>query len=107
MVDEIDAEALHALLEADERPQVVDVRAPEQFARGSIPGSVNVPFERLLSDIDEVDWGRRVVFVCPLGERSRQAAQLLSAFEGIDDEAEIYNLHDGLQGWDGPWATPG
>ncbi|MFW6448148.1 MAG: rhodanese-like domain-containing protein [Halobacteriota archaeon] len=105
MVDELDAEALRGLLASDEPVQVVDVRPPIAFERGSIPGSQNVPFEQLLSGIDRVDWGRRVVFVCPLGERSRQAAQLLSAFEGVDEDAEIYNLRDGLQGWNGPWVT--
>lgn len=102
MVTELDAEELRALLEGDVEVQVVDVRPPSAFDRGAIPGSQNVPFERLLDGIDEVGWGRCVVFVCPHGERSRQAAELLTAFEGVDDTAEIFNLKDGLMAWDGP-----
>lgn len=102
MVDELDADALARLLDADGEVQVVDVRPRTAFERGAIPGSINVPFEELLAGIDEVDWGARIVFVCPYGERSRQSAELLSAFEGVDDDTEIYNLKDGLMAWDGP-----
>lgn len=105
MADEIDAETLGSLLDADANVQVVDVRPPEAYATGHIPGSENVPFERLLADIAGVDWGERVVFVCPYGERSRQATELLNAYEAIDTETAVYNLVDGLQGWDGPLVT--
>lgn len=101
MAAELDAATLGQLLEAGADVQIVDVRPRETFEHGHIPGSVNIPFERLLEDIDSVEWGDRVVFVCPYGERSRQAATLLSAYEGVD-ETTVYNLTDGLLGWDGP-----
>lgn len=102
MVAELEAAELVALLEGDGDVHVVDVRAPPAFDRGAIPGSENVPFERIIDGIEYVDWGRRVVFVCPYGERSRQSAELLSAFEGVGDEVEIFNLKGGLMAWDGP-----
>lgn len=105
MVSELDADELAALIGSDGEVQIVDVRPPSAFDQGSIPDSENVPFERLLDGIGDVDWGSRVVFVCPYGERSRQAAELLSAFAGIDDGVEIYSLRDGLMGWDGPLVT--
>lgn len=102
MVVELDVDGLTALLESDVDVQVVDVRPPSAFDRGAIPGSENVPFERLLDEIEEITWDDRVVFVCPHGERSRQAAELLSAYAGVDEGTEIYNLKDGLMAWDGP-----
>lgn len=105
MADEIDADTLEDLLATDEDVHVVDVRPTVTFETGYIPGSENVPFERLLDAIDTVDWGNRVVFVCPYGERSRQAAELLGAYEGLDPETEVYNLADGLLGWKGPLAS--
>lgn len=105
MVEPIAPDALAALLEAEADIQVVDVRHPAGFRRGHIPDSENVPFERLITAIDTVDWSDRVVFVCPYGQRSRQACELLSAFEGLADGAEVYNLEGGLQSWDGPMAV--
>ncbi|MFW6152931.1 MAG: rhodanese-like domain-containing protein [Halobacteriota archaeon] len=105
MADEIDADTLQRLLASDEDVVVVDVRPAVTFATGHIPGSENVPFERLLDELDTVDWGERVVFVCPYGERSRQAAELVGAYEGLEPGTEVYNLTDGLLGWDGPLVT--
>lgn len=101
MVEELDPGALRALLGTDAPVQVVDVRPPAAFRSGHIPAAENVPFERLIADIDGVDWGERVVFVCPYGQRSRQAGELLASYEGIAADVEIYNLEGGLQAWDG------
>lgn len=105
MVEELDADALQALLERDDSLHIVDVRHPSSFENGHIPGSENVPFERLVTSIGSVSWGDRVVFVCPYGQRSKQACELLSAFEGISDDTEVYNLQGGLEAWNGPIAV--
>lgn len=105
MVEELGPDALEALLDADAEVQVVDVRRPEGFRTGYIPGSENIPFEHLVTSIDTVSWSDRVVFVCPYGLRSRQAGELLSAYEGLPADAEVYNLDGGLQAWDGPLAV--
>jgi len=102
MVEELSASMLESLLAAEVDVQVVDVRPHEAFETGHIPGAENVPFERLLRSIEAVDWHDRVVFVCPYGETSRQAAELLSAYERISGATRVYNLADGLLGWDGP-----
>lgn len=107
MVEELDPAALRALLDADEDLQLVDVRPPAGFRSGHIPGSENVPLERLITSIGSVSWGDRVVFVCPYGQSSRQAGELLLAFEGTPDGIEVYNLEGGLQAWDGPLAVAG
>lgn len=105
MVEELGPAPLQELIASEAEVQVVDVRPPAGFDSGHIPGSENVPFERLISAIDHVSWGDRVVFVCPYGVRSRQAGELLSAYEGLPEDAEVYNLSGGLQAWDGPLAV--
>lgn len=105
MVEELDADTLAALVSGGADVQIVDVRRPEAFASGHIPDAENIPFERLLRSIDSVHWGEQVVFVCPYGERSRQAAELLSAFEGVDEATAIYNLSEGLMAWNGPFVA--
>ncbi len=105
MVEELKADVLQTLLDEGAAVQIVDVRTPESFASGHIPGSENVPFETLVTSIESVAWEDRIVFVCPYGQRSQQACQLLAAFEGIPPETEVYNLKGGLQAWDGPIAV--
>ncbi len=105
MVETITAGTLERLLASDASVQIVDVRHPAQFETGHLPRSENVPFEQLLADVGAHEWGERIVFVCPYGERSRQAAELLRAYEDLEDDVEIYNLEPGLQGWDGPLVT--
>lgn len=105
MVEELEPDDLETMLDDGEPIQVVDVRRPAGYRSGHIPDSENVPFEQLVTSIEQVSWSDRVVFVCPHGLRSRQAGELLTAYEGLGPDAEVYNLDGGLQAWDGPIAV--
>jgi thiosulfate/3-mercaptopyruvate sulfurtransferase len=110
MVEEISAAELKRQLDADEAVQVVDIRQPDAFEAGHIPGAENVPFDRFAREVDSQDWGEDIVVVCPVGESSLQAARLLEAYEGVDEDARVANLSGGYQDWDydletGPAAT--
>lgn len=100
MVDEVTPDALKARLDRDEDVQVVDIRQPGEFEAGHIPGAENVPFHRFARDVESHDWGEEIVVVCPLGESSLQAARLLEAYEGVDEDATVANLVGGYQAWD-------
>ena len=74
---------------------VVDVRQPEEYAAGHIPGSVLVPNESIgsrqpkaLPDLDAV-----LLVHCHSGVRSRQAARKLSAlgYKNVYDFGGIMN----------------
>lgn len=57
---------------------LLDVRSPQEYKNGHVPGSINVP----LPDIDEVafvaeDMDTPLYVYCHSGARSRQAASLL------------------------------
>jgi rhodanese-related sulfurtransferase len=56
---------------------VVDVREPEEFANGHVPGAVNLPQADLASRLDEVPRDRPVLVICQGGFRSLRAAQFL------------------------------
>jgi len=58
---------------------VVDVRLPEEFAAGSIPGAVNVPLETMrdASALDALPKGRPLHMLCRVGQRAYIAQRLL------------------------------
>lgn len=99
MDEEITAEELKSLLDADSEVRLVDIRNPSAFDQGHIPGSDNIPFSELPQRIEELDGDDRVVTICPLGESSIQAARLIESYEGTSD-ATVESLANGLQGWE-------
>lgn len=64
----------------------VDVREPQEFAQGHVPGAVNLPMSRLTSQLDRLDRDRRVHVVCASGNRSGAMTELLRAagFDAVD-----------------------
>ena len=99
MDGEIDPDEVHALLETDEDVTVVDIRSPEAFRRGHLPGSVCIPLPRLPASVDRLDGADRVVTVCPHGEASVRAARLIAAYEGLAEDAPVESMAGGLDAW--------
>lgn len=57
---------------------LVDVRTPEEYRNGRIPGSINVPLQTLERMIDSAENMEVPLFVyCQSGVRSRQAVSIL------------------------------
>jgi len=59
---------------------LVDVRTPQEYAQGALPGAVNVPLQTLLAGMQRLDPSSPVILYCASGMRSQQAAQALSLF---------------------------
>ena len=89
-------QALSAALEApeDERPQVLDVRTPEEFAAGRVPGAVLIPHDQLASRLDQLDKSRPVIVYCRSGRRSTLAETVLRG-AGFD----VTQLQGSWQAW--------
>jgi len=67
---------------------IVDVRTPQEFDQGKIPGSINIPVNRIASQIDRLkSMDRPIVVCCASGMRSGMAKTLLKK-AGIK---EVYN----------------
>ncbi|MDL2345362.1 FAD-dependent oxidoreductase [Deinococcus sp. MIMF12] len=79
---------------------VVDVREPAEYARGSIPGAVNVPLNDLRSRLDELR-EQPVLVYCQVGQRGHAAARLLTEL-GVD----AVNLDGGFLTWQAGRAVP-
>ena len=73
-VREIDIDALES------RPNdalVLDVREPEEYAHGHVPGALNLPQADLASRLEEVPRDRPLITLCERGTRSYRAGQFL------------------------------
>lgn len=105
MDGEIPPDELAALLDRDAAVRVVDIRSPSAYARGHIPGSENVPFPRLVGSVERFAGAERIVTVCPHGESSVQAANLIASYEGLDADATVESLAGGLNAWEGEVAA--
>lgn len=59
--------------------QVVDVRTPQEFAQGHLPGSINVPLQELDQTMAQAlpDKKKLIMVYCRSGQRSGQAARML------------------------------
>lgn len=92
---------LFARLTAGEPLLVVDLRSPEAYARGHLPGAVNLPFgPALAAALPRLPAGRTLVFCSATGQSSSQATALLNILG-----RPALHLHSG---WErGVKATPG
>ncbi|WP_367916235.1 rhodanese-like domain-containing protein [Leadbetterella sp. DM7] len=57
---------------------LVDVRTPGEFASGSVKGAVNIPLDKLPSQLGKFKNRNNVVVFCRSGGRSAQAKALLN-----------------------------
>jgi len=79
---------------------LVDVRQPEEYQQGHIPGAVLIPLGELASRQGELEQhrGKQLVFCCRSGARSGRAAAWASASLELPS---VYNLVGGFLAWRG------
>jgi rhodanese-related sulfurtransferase len=96
---ETPAQELQQRQAAGEKVLVVDVRSPEEFAAGHVPGAINVPLDHLTGGEAQLkEWKQRpVVLYCRSGRRSALAAGTLEK-AGF---AKLEHLSGDMQGWEG------
>jgi rhodanese-related sulfurtransferase len=94
-VPEIDVATLAGDRAAGKDVQIVDVREPNEWAAGHLPGAVLIPLAQLAQRARELDPERPVVVVCRSGNRSATATSLLIR-SGFRD---VKNLAGGTIAW--------
>ncbi len=60
-----------------QRPFLLDVRTPQEFSKGHIPGAVNIPLDELRSRLAEVPRGKQIAAYCQVGQRGYLATRIL------------------------------
>jgi rhodanese-related sulfurtransferase len=73
---------------------VIDVREPEEYVAGHVPGARLVPLARLAQVRDDLPRDRPVYVICASGNRSKAGASLLAG-AGVD----AYSVAGGTGAW--------
>jgi rhodanese-related sulfurtransferase len=68
-----------ALILIKQGAQLVDVRQPHEYARGALPGSVNIPLPDIQRALKQLDKDTPVLLYCSSGQLSGTARCLLKA----------------------------
>ncbi|HET6760552.1 MAG TPA: MBL fold metallo-hydrolase [Gemmatimonadaceae bacterium] len=93
-VPQLDPNQLHDVLRK-KKMQVLDVRAPDEWRRGHLPGAIHIPLAALPERIGELDASLPIVLHCKGGGRSSIATSFLQA-RGVD---AVSNLSGGYDAW--------
>lgn len=74
---------------------IVDIRSPDEFAKGSLPNAKNLPADKIGDRMRELKKDKPLIVVCATGSTAgRTAAQLRAG--GF---SEVYVLGGGLAAW--------
>jgi rhodanese-related sulfurtransferase len=66
-------------LSRGERFQLIDVRTPQEYAEGHVPGAMNLPMEQAEARLNDLQRHDPVVLICQSGRRASMACELLKA----------------------------
>jgi rhodanese-related sulfurtransferase len=94
-LQQISPVSLHARLQRGDRPLLLDVREPWEFAVCRIEGSELVPMSQIVRRLGDLDRERETVVICHHGIRSQQVALYLD-HQGF---RHIINLQGGVAAW--------
>ena len=72
---------------------LVDVRTPDEFSLGTLPGAINIPLDDMRNRLDEIDPNKPVYLFCGVGLRGYLASNILS----LRGYKEVFNLVGGLK----------
>ncbi|HVZ24566.1 MAG TPA: rhodanese-like domain-containing protein [Sediminibacterium sp.] len=67
--------------------QIIDVRTEMEYKTGHIPGSVNIPLDRLAQQLGKLTKDKPFITCCASGMRSASARQLMRS----NGFTEVYN----------------
>jgi rhodanese-related sulfurtransferase len=73
---------------------IIDVREPDEYAEGHVPGAPLIPLATVPDRLGEVPSVGEVLIICKSGGRSKKAAEHLRT-QGID----AVNVAGGTMGW--------
>jgi sulfur-carrier protein adenylyltransferase/sulfurtransferase len=94
-VPQVSVEELKQRLDRGEKPLLLDVREPHEYALSDLPGAIKVPLQTLPKNLEKVPRDRELVVYCRSGGRSANAVQFLRQM-GYE---KAVNLAGGINAW--------
>jgi hydroxyacylglutathione hydrolase len=91
---QIDPDALGTMAR-DNGVQIVDVRSPEEWSKGHLPGALHIPLAALPDRVNELNRSAPIVLHCKGGSRSSIATSFLQS-QGM---ASVSNMVGGYEAW--------
>lgn len=86
---------LHKLEKGGKRIRFIDVREPEEYKAGHMPGMKNIPLSEVGLRLDELRDSERIFVSCLSGRRSSYVARTLG-YLGFPD---VVNVEGGFKAW--------
>jgi len=93
----LDSGEVKALLNKDKKGEflLLDVRQPEEYEAGHIPGAMLIPLGELEARREELERDKKIITYCRSGHRGMAAAIALCGL-GFED---VHNLEGGILNW--------
>ena len=80
---------------------LLDVRQPNEYSAGHLPGATLIPLGDLPSRTEDIDSTKRVIVYCRSGNRSRSAVGILNGAGRKD----VFNMEGGILAYNGIVAS--
>ena len=93
--DEVDVETVAAIRQ-NPGVYLLDVREPDEYAAGHIPGITLIPMGEVASRLAELPRDKEIIVTCRTGNRSSQIADLLRE-QGFTN---VHNMTGGIVAWE-------
>lgn len=84
--------------EKGEALNLIDVRTPEEYRAGHVPGAQSIPLNTLMARGNEIPKDGEVYVICQMGGRSAQAIMFLAQQFGMNN---LTNIDGGTGAWIG------
>lgn len=93
-INDVSASEAQKKLSQKPKPFLLDVRQPEEYRSGHIPGAKLIPLGDLRSRMNELPKSQEILVVCRSGNRSLSATRQLvgAGFNAV-------NVHGGIVAW--------
>lgn len=98
---DISVERVRAYLAQHEEQDyvLVDVRQPDEYAKGHIPGAFLIPLSELPERLGELPTDKDIILYCRSGKRSRSAAIFMGSQPHV--AGTVFNMSGGILAWNG------
>ena len=75
---------------------LVDVRTAAEYSGGSVKGAVNIPLDKLRSQLDKFKGKKNIVVFCRSGNRSSQAKSILeqNGFKNVINGGSLQQVNE-------------